>query len=94
MENFSSKKEYQNLTEDQNKVLQEVNNILRPRGVEFFANRQKKCMDYQVELRKKDIEPLNYILWHRVIGSTPQDDIAEFDTPNNDIENFIRSLDK
>ena len=39
-----------------------------------------------------NIIPQNYLLWHRVMGSTPSDNVRIFDTENHDIEKFIRSL--
>ena len=99
MENFNKKKEYANLTPEQNKTLQEINDLLnfdetRKGNADKFFARQLSAKDFQVELRNEGIEPLDYILWHRAIGSTPFDDIAKFDTEDKRIEKFIRDFDK
>jgi hypothetical protein len=99
MENFNEKKEYANLTPEQNKTLQEINDLLnidetRGDNTEKFFARQLAARDFQIMLRSEDIEPLDYILWHRAIGSTPPHDIAEFDTEDKRIEKFIRDFDK
>lgn len=97
MENFNEKKEYPNLTPEQNKTLQEINDLLRfdetrNDNTNKFIALQLAARDFQIELRSDDIEPLEYILWHRAIGSTPPDDISQFDTEDKKIEKFIKDF--
>ncbi len=43
---------------------------------------------------KKKYSPEEYersLLWHLIIGSTPGEHINNFDTPDGDIEDFIRN---
>ncbi len=98
MESYQGKKEYENLTSEQNEILSEINALLlvdrnAPHALDKFMARQKAAKDFILELEDKGYNPLDYILWHRVIGSTPQDEIEKFDTPEKDIEKFIRDFD-
>jgi hypothetical protein len=98
MENFSQKKQYENLNSEQNKILSEINDLLLVSSdvhgsLDKFMARQKAAKDFILELEDKGYNPLDYILWHRVLGSTPQDSVEEFDTPESDIENFVRDFD-
>lgn len=99
MENFNGKKEYTNLTPEQNKILQEVNDLLhfdktREDSLDKFMARQHAAENFKRLLEGEGLEPLDYILWHRAIGSTPQDDISSFDTEDSRIEKFIRNFER
>ena len=97
MENYSEKKQYENLSAEQNEVLQEVNDLISfkeddPDRLEKFMSRQKAAMDFEHKMQAEGIEPKDYILFHRIISSTPFDGISEFDTPTKQIEKFIRDF--
>ena len=99
MESFNAKKEYPNLTAEQNLILQEVNKLLsfdktRENRLDKFITRQNAARDFKISLEGDGLEPLDYILWHRAIGSTPPDDISQFDTEDRRIEKFIKDFDR
>ena len=62
-------------------------------SVEMLAKRFNTIKSFEKNfeegtgLRLKD-----YLLWHRIIGSTPPEDVVLFDTPKHDIEYFIKHL--
>ena len=89
--NYNEDKEYPDLTPEQNEILKEMNHILSQKGLAFFTKRQNGSIELQDELAKRGIKAKDYILFHRAICSTPHNGL-EFDTPEHDIENFIRSL--
>lgn len=50
---------------------------------------------FQKEIEKKnpDLDLGDYLLWHKIIGSTPPKDIElEFDTPHQDVEKFVLEI--
>ncbi len=87
------------LTKEEIVVWHEVNEILDRYGIsiktlstEKIDEMLKKKFDFKKELKDKGIEPQEYILWHRVVGSTlPIAGVTKFDTLNHDIENFVRT---
>ena len=94
VENYSEKKEYSNLTPEQNKILSEINDILVFKDLDSWMDRQNKIITFIHIMEDKSITPTNYILGSRMVGGTPEPYVTEFDTKDQDIENFIRSLKK
>lgn len=96
-------KVYEDLTNEQNYILSEINSIIKKasanvsgeRTVENVKIKQDKIKSFIEEIEKKyDYKIGNYLLGSRLIHSSPDKSTktTEFDTPNNDIENFIREL--
>jgi len=103
VENYSDQsKKYQNLTDQDNKILSEINVLLKnytkrykeTHDHEFYDERQRKIISFMHELEDNNLSILDYILGHRLLHSTPdpKDNINKLDTPNHDIEKFIRNL--
>ncbi|MFA5652195.1 MAG: hypothetical protein WC933_02420 [Candidatus Paceibacterota bacterium] len=92
--------EYQNLTPEQNKILSEINILLRnfvkrykeTHDHKFYEERQSEIVSFKNKLEDKGLSIYNYILGCRVIHGTPEENVTEFDTPDHDIEKFIRNL--
>ncbi len=63
---------------------------------EHVIERFDKISRFNEEFKKKlsasGKTPRQYMLWHKLVGSTLPDNIAELDTPDHDLEKFIRSL--
>ncbi len=60
---------------------------------EEFAEDKRKILDFgKKELEEKGLNPQDYILWHRLIGSGFHDEEKLFDTPDRKIEKFIKDL--
>lgn len=94
VENYNENKVYSNLTKEQNEVLQDVNKLLDfnkddPDRLKKFVSRQKAAMNFEHEMRKEGIELKDYILFHRIIGSTPDSSVSKFDLSGKEIEEFI-----
>ena len=61
-------------------------------SIDHLEKRNNTIVDFRDELHAKGVDLYKYILWHQLIGSTVTEDMAELDTPDHDIENFIRGL--
>lgn len=96
--NYSENKEYPDLTPEQNKILAEINDILRldnrDRCVEVYEKRMPQIVDFMEKFQKKGLDLNDYILGRRLKFSTPEEGIFKFDTPDHEIEKFIRTLEK
>jgi hypothetical protein len=60
--------------------------------VEEFLENHEKIVHFGKILKEKGFKPVDFILWHRLIGSSIKDSehlIHFFDTPDKDIEKFI-----
>jgi hypothetical protein len=89
--------EYPNLTAEQNNLLRDAKDILGTgTNEEKFEKNKKLCLFRDAFEKKHGPQSLNkYILWHTAIGSggSIHSDIKyEFDTPNSDVEKFVKSL--
>lgn len=83
------------------RVWQEIHKIIETAGLsldsshyEEMENLQDKIQNFKKKLEAKNIIPQNFLLWHRLIGSTAPKEVTELDAPDHDIENFIKSLEK
>ncbi|MFA6340741.1 MAG: hypothetical protein WCX27_00670 [Candidatus Paceibacterota bacterium] len=71
--------------------LKDILNSFNP-GRDLFKEKEKreKIDNFDNELRRKGLKPLDYELWHVLNGmNLPEGKTLDFDTKNNDIENFI-----
>ena len=94
-ENYSNINEYHsNLTAEENDTLGKINNILAKEDISVWQKRLVASVDFGKKMEQDGFVPSDYILWYRLIGDTPKDNIEKFDTPNQDIENFIKSFSK
>ena len=56
-----------------------------------FFNHHLQDFYNLIKEKYPDEEYKNCLLWHLIIASTPDETVTEFDTPEGEIENFIRS---
>jgi hypothetical protein len=90
------------LSPEQQKVFDEIMAILKKYtealkadfiGREELIERQDKIIAYKKELEKNGIDPDDYILWHKLGGSSGLlSNEHYFDTEDHKIENFIKEL--
>jgi hypothetical protein len=103
MEDYQKEKRKvpEGLNEEENEIWQKVNGMLDSEFLSFdliplerIDEIQNKKRAFGRELKRKNIDSGKYLLWHRLIGSSvPEGDLKlELDTPDHDIENFIKKL--
>ncbi len=101
IEDYSDEnKYYPNLSPENNKILAEVNvlianyikSLAETRDLKLYGEKQLKIIAFVHELEDKGFSLHNYILGYRIKGGELKPGITELDTPNRDIEKFIRDL--
>jgi len=73
-------------------ILHEKIDTLIYKNIDTYNLKRESIQKLGKELEAKGLNPTDYKLWHRIIGSTPQKKGLPLDTPENDIEKFIESL--
>lgn len=87
------KKEYQILTPDKEEVVNIAKNYFALKSndenaKEKYSKRVRGFKNFR-ESVLKSFDPRQYLLWHEAIGSNGTG-LSEFDTPNRDIEKYIK----
>ena len=77
---------------DKTKKLHDKIDKLIYKNIDTYDIKIESIKKLRKELEAKGLNPTDYKLWHRMIGSTPQKTGLPFDTLDNDIEKFIENL--
>jgi hypothetical protein len=77
-------------TEELYAIIDEL--IHKSENIDEYKNMMKTIEMLRKELESKGYNPLDYKLWHKIIGSTLQAEGLSNDTPGNDIKKYILNL--
>lgn len=58
---------------------------------EIMGEITEKALRFRDELEEKGLNPLDYVLWHRIAGSGNISVTTLLDTPDHDLEKFIKA---
>jgi len=77
---------------EQRAILHEkIDRLIYENPTAYDAN-IKLVIKFQKELERKGYNPMEYKLWHVIVNSTTENKALPYDTPENDLENFILGL--
>ncbi len=94
MENLETR---QNWSESQNDKFEELLNVVKPMFDSFTSSDEAyetavKIDDFYNSLKTKGLNPKDYYLWSLLAPDSTSAEAENFDTPDGDIETFIKSL--
>ena len=96
VEKFSEKKEYVKLTPEQEKVFDELNEIIeefeKEPDSDLHKEKKENIITFIHDMEGLNLSPQSFVLGRRLLGEKMVKTEDKFDTENDDITAFIRSL--
>jgi len=101
MQNVKEKEKGLEISNEQEIILEQLSNALNKYFLdvkgdkvdrEEFEEISEKINDLKKDIESRGLEPIRFLLWHRLNGSGifgVEDRVDLFDTPESDIEKFI-----